>query len=215
MKKKQTERDLEESALTALLKLGNHDKKLDVQKTKVNTKPHAIEHSGDLEHPSGHNLRPRRQLHVKLETDALARKRPSQSQRISKVAKRSDEDIHTQLQNLQKAVKDLTEKQAVIARLESELKTHTEAIQGLMQVVSTPQNLANFQQQYAYQQLASQQHASPSTQQQVQYMPVFAYHQPMYYHHPAPIGGNVKKEGSAPVEDAKPSTDEPSESKPE
>jgi len=106
------------------------------------------------------------------DTEFYPQKRKSNTDRKAKITKTSDNGA-LRIQRLEKIIVDQKES---FKSLEMELKTHAEAIQGLMQVVSTPQNLANFQQQYAYSQLGPR---SPSNQQ-VQYMPVF-YPQPMYY----------------------------------
>lgn len=77
--------------------------------------------------------------------------------------------------------KELEETKNLYDEMNRQLKTHTEAIQGLMQVVSSPQNLTNFQHQYAYQQLPNAaQHNQP-----VQYMPIYAY--PQMYYSPMPM----------------------------
>jgi len=115
------------------------------------------------------------------DTEFFPQKRKSKTDRPSKISKTSNEGGLSRIQRLEKM---LSEQQESFKTLQSELQTHTEAIQGLMQVVSTPQNLANFQQQYAYSQLGTRSPNSatnPPTPQQVQYMPVFAYPQPMYY----------------------------------
>jgi len=114
------------------------------------------------------------------DTEFYPQKRKSKTDRPSKISKTSNEGGLSRIQRLEKM---LSEQQESFKTLQSELQTHTEAIQGLMQVVSTPQNLANFQQQYAYSQLGtrSPNSATNPTPQQVQYMPVFAYPQPMYY----------------------------------
>jgi len=119
------------------------------------------------------------------EEELYPRKRVSETDRDAKqpkIQKLSDEDRIKGLESL------LTKQQEIFKSLQTEMTTHTEAIQGLMQVVSTPQNLANFQQQYAYSQMNSQmgdktaQPAQPTpAQPQVQYMPVFAYPPQMYY----------------------------------
>jgi len=106
------------------------------------------------------------------DTEFYPQKRTSTTERRAKIPKTAENGA-LRIQRLEKLLSDQKES---FKSLETELRTHAEAIQGLMQVVSTPQNLANFQQQYAYSQLGPR---SPG-QQQVQYMPVF-YPQPMYY----------------------------------
>jgi len=115
------------------------------------------------------------------DTEFYPQKRTSNTERPSKISKTSTEGGLSRIERIEKK---LSEHQELFKTLQSELQTHTEAIQGLMQVVSTPQNLANFQQQYAYSQLGTRSPnnsaAATPQPQQVQYMPVF-YPQPMYY----------------------------------
>jgi len=116
------------------------------------------------------------------DTEFYPQKRTSNTERPSKISKTSKEGGLSRIERMEKK---LSENQELFKTLQSELQTHTEAIQGLMQVVSTPQNLANFQQQYAYSQLGTRSPnnsaaAATPQPQQVQYMPVF-YPQAMYY----------------------------------
>lgn len=147
------------------------------------------------------------------DTEFYPQKRTSNTERPSKISKTSKEGGLSRIERIEKK---LSEHQELFKTLQSELQTHTEAIQGLMQVVSTPQNLANFQQQYAYSQLGTRSpNSAAATPQQVQYMPVF-YPQPMYYQQmqqqaangTPPVVMPVKVEEAEPKKKSAPATTE-------
>lgn len=170
------------------------------KKTKIRTKPHDVRIAENNEMQTDSILPQKRAASSTQESNKFARTSIRLSENYTQNTLNQNFLEHTD--NLSKLSGQISEMQEQFKTIKEQMKTHTEAIQGLMQVVSSPQNLTNFQHQYAFQQ--NQSSASTVQAQQppaapvqspvaaqsypaVRYVPMYGYPRPMYYQSQAQV----------------------------